>query len=144
MVVIRFAQLRLGAIIATAFAFSMLPSRGYGYSLEEQQACSGDAFRLCSSDIPDVDRITACMIRNKSQLSPACAVYFRGGPESEAAAVAGTPADIKPVVTRRSRAKVHPRSHAKSTASKSLASKPTAKSSSKSRNAKKPAKLAET
>ena len=105
MFVIRFAQLRLGAIIATAFAFSMLPSAGYGYSLEEQQACSGDAFRLCGSDIPDVDRITACMIRNKSQLSPGCRVFFRAGPEPEPGAAA--PVDIKPTAARKSVAKPH-------------------------------------
>jgi hypothetical protein len=101
---IRLAQLRLGAIIATAFAFSMLPSVGYGYTPEQQQACSGDAFRLCSSDIPDVDRITACMIRNKSRLSPDCRVFFRAGPEPEPGAAA--PIDIKPAA-RKSVAKPH-------------------------------------
>ena len=28
--------------------------------------------RLCSSEIPDIPRITACMVRNKSQVSPGC------------------------------------------------------------------------
>jgi hypothetical protein len=141
MFVFRFTHFKLGAVLATSFIVAMLPRAGYGYTADEQQACTGDAFRLCSSDIPDVDRITACMIRNKSQLSPACRVYFRYGPESEAAPVAGTPTDIKPVVARKSRAKAHPTSHANSTA-KSLA-KSTAKTSVKSRNAKKPAKPAE-
>lgn len=144
MFVFRFTRFQFSAVLATSFVFAMLPGAGYAYTADEQQACTGDAFRLCSSDIPDVDRITACMIRNKSQLSPACRAHFRDGPESEAAAAAGTPADIKPVVARKSRAKAHPTSHAKSLASKSLASKSTAKSSAKSRNAKKPAKPAET
>ena len=91
MFVIRFTQLQLGSILATSFAFAMLPSAGYGYTPEEQQACSGDAFRLCSSDIPDVDRITACMIRNKSQLSPGCRVFFRAGPKPETAPGAAAP-----------------------------------------------------
>jgi len=79
----------------------------YGYTDDQQQACTGDAFRLCSSDIPDVDRITACMIRNKSQLSPGCRVFFRAGPEPEAAPVAGTPVDLKPTAARKSVIKPH-------------------------------------
>jgi len=107
MFVIRFTQLQLGSILATSFAFAMLPSAGYGYTPEEQQACSGDAFRLCSSDIPDVDRITACMIRNKSQLSPGCRVFFRAGPKPETAPGAAAPINIKPAAARRSVAKPH-------------------------------------
>jgi hypothetical protein len=34
--------------------------------------CSGDAFRLCSSEIPNIPRITACMVRHRSDLSPGC------------------------------------------------------------------------
>ncbi|MBV8697768.1 hypothetical protein [Bradyrhizobium sp.] len=63
---------------------SMLPIAARAYTPEQQQACTGDAFRLCSSEIPDVDRVTACMIRNKRQLSPECRAQF--GPPSRAAA----------------------------------------------------------
>lgn len=45
-------------------------------SAEERQACTPDVFRLCSSDIPNVDRIVACMKRERSKLSPACAKVF--------------------------------------------------------------------
>jgi hypothetical protein len=121
MFVFRFTHFQFGAVLATSFIFAMLPHAGYGYTAEEQQACSGDAFRLCSADIPDVDRVTACMIRNKSQLSPACRVFFRYGPESEAASVAGAPVDIKPAAARKS----HSTSHAKSHANSHKAKKPT-------------------
>ncbi|MBS0531728.1 MAG: hypothetical protein JSS22_20410 [Proteobacteria bacterium] len=47
------------------------------YTPEEQQACSGDAFRLCGPEIPDVDRVAACMARQQAQLSPGCRVFFR-------------------------------------------------------------------
>jgi hypothetical protein len=103
----RFTHFRVSAALATALAFAMLPRHGYAYTADQQQACSNDAFRLCSADIPDVDRITACMIRNKSQLSPECRVYFRSGPEAEpgTAAAAGGPVDIKPSAVRKSGAK---------------------------------------
>jgi hypothetical protein len=103
----RFAHFPFGGIVATAFALAMLPSAGYGCTPEEQQACSGDAFRLCGADIPDVDRITACMIRNKSQLSPGCREFFRAGPEPETAPGAAAPIDIKPAAARKSVAKPH-------------------------------------
>ena len=43
---------------------------------EQRNACMGDAFRLCSSHIPNVEAITACMRTNKSKLSPACKLVF--------------------------------------------------------------------
>jgi hypothetical protein len=39
---------------------------------ETRQACTGDAMRLCSDFIPDVPRITACMMRKRAQLSQGC------------------------------------------------------------------------
>jgi hypothetical protein len=76
-----------------------LPTLGHAYTAEEQQACSGDAFRLCGAEIPDVDRVTVCMIRNKAQLSPGCQVFFRPDPEASETtdAPAGRPMSIKPV-----------------------------------------------
>ena len=39
---------------------------------EQRTACTPDVFRLCSAAVPDVQRIIACMRRERSQLSPAC------------------------------------------------------------------------
>jgi len=50
---------------------------GWSYTMEQQQACMGDAFRLCSPEIPDVSRVGACMARRQAELSPGCRVYFR-------------------------------------------------------------------
>ena len=43
---------------------------------EEQHACMADVFRLCSSHIPNVDRIVACMQSKKADLSIACRAVF--------------------------------------------------------------------
>jgi hypothetical protein len=75
---------------AIAFGCSVLPNAGYAYTPEQQQACQGDAFRLCGPEIPDVDRVTACMVRNQSQLSPGCRVFFRHDPQPKTAAKAST------------------------------------------------------
>jgi hypothetical protein len=60
----------LFALATTAIAIPTSP--GFAFSSEAQQMCSGDAMRLCSSEIPDIPRITACMVRNRSQVSPGC------------------------------------------------------------------------
>ena len=103
MFAIQSRNLQFGLMLATALAASLGPTASRAYTPEQQQACSGDAFRLCSADIPDVDRITVCMIRNKSQLSPGCRAFFRPDPESAIAPVAaGRPLSIKPASSRKS------------------------------------------
>jgi hypothetical protein len=47
---------------------------------EARQACTPDAMRLCSEFIPDAERVKACMLRKRAQLSPACRVAMRGAP----------------------------------------------------------------
>ena len=71
-------------VAAVGLAAALLPTGSEAYTDQEQQACTPDAFRLCGPEIPDVDRITACMIRNRALLSPACRVFFRGDPEPRA------------------------------------------------------------
>jgi hypothetical protein len=98
---VRLGDFQCGLMLATAFLVSMWPAAGSAYTPEEEQACSGDAFRLCSSDIPDVDRVTACMVRQQSQLSPGCRVYFRSGPAPDETVAAGRPMTIKPAIARK-------------------------------------------
>jgi hypothetical protein len=99
-----FRNFALGATLSVALSWSLLPTTGHAYTAEEQQACQPDAMRLCGSYIPDVDRITACMIARKSELSPECRQFFRGGPEPDAAAApAGRPMSIKPAATHKTK-----------------------------------------
>lgn len=71
--------IRSGRTLTAALALSacLLAGAAYAYTPEQQQACTGDAFRLCGSEIPSIDRITVCMIRNRALLSPGCRVFFR-------------------------------------------------------------------
>lgn len=62
-----------GLVLAFAVSFSALSSSAsLAFTAEAQQMCTGDAFRLCSSDIPDIPAITACMVKHKAQLSTGC------------------------------------------------------------------------
>jgi hypothetical protein len=68
------SKLRQAGLVA-AFALSvsaLSSSQSFAFSSEEQQMCTGDAFRFCSSEIPNIPRITACMIKHRSQLSAGC------------------------------------------------------------------------
>jgi len=64
-------QLPLAFAIAIT-AIALPPLSGTAFSSEAQQMCTGDAMRLCASEIPDIGRITACMIRKRSQVSAGC------------------------------------------------------------------------
>ena len=66
---IRDISLALGfaAIVSIASTGS-----SFAFSSEAQQQCTGDAFRLCSSEIPNIPKITACMMKHRSDLSAGC------------------------------------------------------------------------
>ena len=89
-------------MLAVALSGSLLSPAAHAYTPEQQQACSGDAFRLCGPEIPNVDRVTVCMIRNRAQLSPGCRVYFRSPePGAGRAVTAHRPVRITPVTARK-------------------------------------------
>jgi hypothetical protein len=104
---VRLRNCQSALLLATAFSVSMLPTAGKAYTPEQQQACSPDAFRLCGPEIPDVDRVTVCMIRHKAELSPPCRAFF-GPSEPESTARAGRPLSIRPAAERKP---VHPKQH---------------------------------
>ena len=56
-----------------AASFSALSSTAsFAFSAEAQAMCTGDAFRLCSDEIPNIPKITACMIKKRASLSTGC------------------------------------------------------------------------
>jgi len=62
-----------GLVVAFAVSFAVLSlSQSFAFSAEAQQMCTGDAFRLCSSEIPNIPAITACMFKHKAELSTGC------------------------------------------------------------------------
>ena len=47
--------------------------------MQNQNACQGDAQRLCNEFIPDRSKVASCLFKNKRQLSPACRTVIGGG-----------------------------------------------------------------
>ena len=58
------------AVAASVAALSSTSS--LAFSDEAQQMCTGDAFRLCSSEIPNIPKVTACMMKHRADLSTGC------------------------------------------------------------------------
>jgi hypothetical protein len=56
---------------------------------EQRAACALDAFRLCSSSIPDATKVEGCLRQNRSGLSHACRSTF----EQDAGPVASRDSD---------------------------------------------------
>ena len=66
-----FRKAVLALTIVTSLA-ALTSTQTFAYSAEAQQQCTGDAFRLCSSEIPNIPKITACMMKHRSDLSAGC------------------------------------------------------------------------
>jgi hypothetical protein len=94
---IRKIGLTLGLALSISTAATL---SSFAFSSKARQMCTGDAFRLCSSEIPNIARITACMRRNKANVSPGCrAVMDQEDASASKARVAATPVE-QPAVTK--------------------------------------------
>ena len=63
---------RLGLALFAASLGALTSTQTFAYSSEAQSQCTGDAFRLCSSEIPNIPKITACMVKHRADLSVGC------------------------------------------------------------------------
>ena len=78
-------------LIATTLTLAALGTASQAHTPEQEQMCTGDAMRLCFSEIPDVERITACMVQKRAQLSDGCKAVFHYVPPASATPVSYTP-----------------------------------------------------
>ena len=83
---------RHAVLIAIAITLPSSASLAQG-TRAQRMACSGDVWRLCSSAIPNVDRIVACLKRERARLSPGCQSVFN---DAEAQAASNRPAAATP------------------------------------------------
>ena len=62
-----------GLVLGFALSLSAMAStQSFAYTEEARQQCTGDAFKLCSAEIPNISAVTACMMKHRSQLTPGC------------------------------------------------------------------------
>jgi hypothetical protein len=74
-------RLLASTVLAAGLAASAVPAAAqyradYQGTPAQQEACRPSVFRFCAAEIPDVQRITACLRYNISRLSPDCAAVF--------------------------------------------------------------------
>ena len=63
----------VSVVLAVAASLSAVTSTAsHAFSSEAREMCTGDAFRLCSSEIPNIPKITACMVKNRASLATGC------------------------------------------------------------------------
>jgi hypothetical protein len=67
---------RFAMALAVALAMSSGSTVGHAFTAEQQRLCTGDAFRLCGSEIPNLERITLCMRQHIAELSQGCRSVF--------------------------------------------------------------------
>ncbi|HEX2366853.1 MAG TPA: hypothetical protein VHJ00_17755 [Bradyrhizobium sp.] len=73
-------------IACMALGSALWPAASQAFTEEDQRRlCTGDVMRLCSAEIPDVERITACMRRQRANLSEGCRSVFGKPPQSASA-----------------------------------------------------------
>ena len=73
------------AASALAFWLALLPVTSHAFTQDDQRRlCTGDVFRLCAPEIPSVERITACMHKQRASLSEGCRRVF-GKPSEQSA-----------------------------------------------------------
>jgi hypothetical protein len=62
-----------GFVMAVAISASALNSTAsFAYTAEQAQMCTGDAFRFCSTEIPNIPAVMACMVKHRTELSAGC------------------------------------------------------------------------
>jgi hypothetical protein len=73
----RTERIALGVALAVGvLAQNAASAQEYRGTMEQQMACTPDVWRLCSDQIPDVNRIVACLQQNTAQLSGGCRAVF--------------------------------------------------------------------
>jgi hypothetical protein len=80
--VMRKMRLTLGFVLMIGGTFAANDAAlavEYRGTAEQRMACTPDVWRLCSSQIPDVSRIVACLRANTPNLSEGCRAVFAGG-----------------------------------------------------------------
>lgn len=69
----------IGGAAATTAAFA----EEYRGTWEQQMACTPDVWRLCGDQVPDVQRIVACLRQNTPQLSSGCRAVFESNASTQ-------------------------------------------------------------
>jgi hypothetical protein len=68
---------------AMLVVFQTQATLAHSGTADEQSACTPDVLSLCFWDIPNEDKIVACLNKKIDRLSPACRKVIDGPPEKK-------------------------------------------------------------
>ena len=88
--------LSLALSIACGIAVQTPASAEERGTMEQQMACTPDVFRLCGAQIPDSNRIVACLRENTPQLSGPCRAVFESNASAPATTAPAPPVSLAP------------------------------------------------
>jgi len=72
-IIVFWASHRLAAALGLVLMLaSVNAASAYQGTAEQRRACTPDVYRLCAGEIPNVRAITACLQRQKGNLSAPC------------------------------------------------------------------------
>ncbi|MGF6774310.1 hypothetical protein P3T18_006825 [Paraburkholderia sp. GAS199] len=74
----------LAASVITLGALNSFSSANAATEDEQAHACRGDAMHFCSAEIPNKEKIKACMKQHMDELSPGCRAMFKDGKKGDA------------------------------------------------------------
>ena len=95
-----FLSLALGIGFSVALLNPAFSQQQYPGTMEQQLACTPDVFRLCGEQIPDVNRIVACLRQNTPQLSGRCRAVFESSDSAANAPPPNSPQPMPPPARR--------------------------------------------
>lgn len=75
-------------VLAVATISSLYASQSFAYTAEQERMCTSDAFKFCSSEIPNISAVTACMVKHKNELSAGCRAVMNKDASSQPKTVA--------------------------------------------------------
>ncbi|VIO68331.1 hypothetical protein [Bradyrhizobium ivorense] len=76
--------LSLAIVIGGAAAATPVLAQEYRGTWEQQMACTPDVMRLCGDQIPDTNRIVACLRQNTARLGSSCRAVFESQAQQQA------------------------------------------------------------
>src|SRR5206468_1214142 len=64
------------AIVGLALTALSTAAHAYQVTAAQRKACTPDAYRLCSSEVPNIEKVIVCLNQNRAKLSSACEAVF--------------------------------------------------------------------
>jgi hypothetical protein len=93
--------LSLALSIGSAVAFQAPAcSEEYRGTIAQQLACTPDVLRFCGEQMPDVNRIVACLRQNTPLLSGSCRAVFESNADTSQGVAAGRDDPSRPYNAR--------------------------------------------